>query len=254
MALAQGQLLMNYQPVFNAAGKMSGAEALVRWQHPQRGLLLPEDFVGVAEDSGLIFPLGQWALDAACAQLALWRDDAVLGQLNLAVNVCAMQLLDHDFVAQVLAVVQRHGVNPARLKFELTESVLLHDVDDTIAKMGELKAHGVGFSLDDFGTGYSSLAYLKRLPLDQLKIDRSFVRDMLNKPHDAAIVRTIVELGVSLGLTVVAEGVETASQCEVLAHLGCQGFQGRLFGMPMSPDELCVLANSEPPVKAFPQD
>jgi diguanylate cyclase (GGDEF)-like protein/PAS domain S-box-containing protein len=262
VALAQGQLLLNYQPVFNVARKMigaeaprrRGAEALVRWQHPQRGLLLPDDFVSIAEDSGLIFPLGQWALDAACAQLALWRDDAVLGQLTVAVNVCSLQLLDHDFVAQVLAVVQRHGVNPARLKFELTESVLLHDVDDTIAKMRELQSHGVGFSLDDFGTGYSSLAYLKRLPLDQLKIDRSFVRDMLNKPHDAAIVRTIVELGVSLGLTVVAEGVETVSQCEVLAHLGCQGFQGRLFGMPMSPDELRALANSEPPVKAFPQD
>jgi EAL domain-containing protein (putative c-di-GMP-specific phosphodiesterase class I) len=157
-------------------------------------------------------------------------------------------------VPQVLALVHRHGVNPARLKLELTESVLLHDVDDTIAKMRELKANGVGFSLDDFGTGYSSLAYLKRLPLDQLKVDRSFVRDMLNKPHDAAIVRTIVELGVSLGLKVIAEGVETRSQCELLSHLGCQGFQGRLFGMAMSPDELSVLANSEPPVKAFPQD
>ncbi len=254
VALAQGQLHMCYQPVFDAAGKMSGAEALVRWQHPQRGLMLPDDFVGIAEGSGLIFPLGQWALDAACAQLALWSGDAVLGQLSLAVNVCSLQLLDHDFVAQVLAVVERHGVNAARLKLELTESVLLHDVDDTIAKMRELKAHGVGFSLDDFGTGYSSLAYLKRLPLDQLKIDRSFVHDMLNKPHDAAIVRTIVELGVSLGLSVVAEGVETRSQCELLTHLGCSGFQGRLFGMPMSADELSQLANSEPPVKAFPQD
>jgi diguanylate cyclase (GGDEF)-like protein/PAS domain S-box-containing protein len=254
VGIAQGQLLMNYQPVFDVAGQMIGAEALVRWQHPQRGLLLPDEFLGVAEDSGLIFPLGQWALDAACAQLALWRDDAVLGKLNLAVNVSALQLLDAEFVPQVLAAVRAHGVNATRLKLELTESVLLHDVDDTIAKMRELKAHGVGFSLDDFGTGYSSLAYLKRLPLDQLKIDRSFVHDMLNKPHDAAIVRTIVELGVSLGLTVVSEGVETGSQRELLTHLGCHGFQGRLFGMPMSADELSRLANSEAAVKAFPQD
>ncbi len=254
VALTQGQLRLDYQPVFNVAGKMIGAEALIRWQHPQRGLLLPDDFVSVAEDTGQIFALGHWALDAACAQLARWSGDAVLGELNLAVNVCAMQLLDDEFVPQVLALVHRHGVNPARLKLELTESVLLHDVDDTIAKMRELKSHGVGFSLDDFGTGYSSLAYLKRLPLDQLKIDRSFVRDMLDKPHDAAIVRTIVELGVSLGLTVVAEGVETRSQRDLLTHLGCQAFQGRLFGMAMSPDELSLLANSEPPVKAFPQD
>jgi EAL domain-containing protein (putative c-di-GMP-specific phosphodiesterase class I) len=192
--------------------------------------------------------MGLWALQTACAQLEAWASDAVMGQLDVSVNVCAMQLLDGDFVSQVLGVLKRHHVQPARLKLELTESVLLHDVDDTIVKMRELKSRGVGFSLDDFGTGYSSLAYLKRLPLDQLKIDRSFVNDMVTKPHDAAIVHTIIELGRSLGLTVISEGVETRAQCELLKHMGCQAFQGRLFGMPMTADELRKIAVAKPPV------
>jgi diguanylate cyclase (GGDEF)-like protein/PAS domain S-box-containing protein len=242
VAMTQGQLALHYQPAVDAAGRMVGAEALLRWQHPQRGLMLPEEFIGVAEDSGLIIPIGLWALQTACAQLEAWALDAVMGKLDLSVNVCALQLLDADFVAQVIGMLQRHCVRPARLKLELTESVLLHDVDDTIAKMRELKSRGVGFSLDDFGTGYSSLAYLKRLPLDQLKIDRSFVNDMVTKPHDAAIVHTIIELGRSLGLTVISEGVETRAQCELLTHMGCQAFQGRLFGMPMTADELRKIA------------
>jgi EAL domain-containing protein (putative c-di-GMP-specific phosphodiesterase class I) len=219
----------------------------MRWQHPQHGLMLPDEFIGVAEDSGLIIPMGLWALQTACAQLEAWASDAVMGQLNVSVNVCAMQLLDGEFVSQVLGVLKRHHVQPARLKLELTESVLLHDVDDTIAKMRELKSRGVGFSLDDFGTGYSSLAYLKRLPLDQLKIDRSFVSDMVTKPHDAAIVHTIIDLGRSLGLTVISEGVETRAQRELLTHMGCQAFQGRLFGMPMAAGELRAMAVATQP-------
>jgi diguanylate cyclase (GGDEF)-like protein/PAS domain S-box-containing protein len=247
-AMTQGQLVMYYQPAVDAAGRVVGAEALMRWQHPQHGLMLPDEFISVAENSGLIIPMGLWALQTACAQLEAWASDAVMGKLDVSVNVCAMQLLDGDFVSQVLDVLKRHHVQPARLKLELTESVLLHDVDDTIAKMRELKSRGVGFSLDDFGTGYSSLAYLKRLPLDQLKIDRSFVNDMVTKPHDAAIVHTIIELGRSLGLTVISEGVETRAQCELLTHMGCQAFQGRLFGMPMTADELRKIAVAKPPV------
>jgi len=241
-AVAQGQLVLYYQPAVDTKGRVVGAEALMRWQHPQRGLMLPDEFIAVAEDSGLIIPMGLWALQTACAQIEAWSVDAVMCRIDVSVNVCALQLLDADFVSQVLGVIKCHHVQPARLKLELTESVLLHDVDDTIAKMRELKSRGVGFSLDDFGTGYSSLAYLKRLPLDQLKIDRSFVNDMVNKPHDAAIVHTIIELGRSLGLTVISEGVEARAQCELLTHMGCQAFQGRLFGMPMTADELRAMA------------
>ena len=241
-AMTHGQLALHYQPAVDTTGRVVGAEALMRWQHPTHGLMLPDEFIAVAENSGLIIPMGLWALQTACAQLEAWAADAVMGKLNVSVNVCALQLLDADFVSQVLGVLKRHHVQPARLKLELTESVLLHDVDDTIAKMRELKSHGVGFSLDDFGTGYSSLAYLKRLPLDQLKIDRSFVNDMIAKPHDAAIVHTIIDLGRSLGLTVISEGVETRAQGELLTHMGCQAFQGRLFGMPMTADELRALA------------
>jgi diguanylate cyclase (GGDEF)-like protein/PAS domain S-box-containing protein len=247
VAMTQGQLVLHYQPAVDTAGRVVGAEALMRWQHPQHGLMLPDEFIGVAEDSGLIIPMGLWALQTACAQLEAWASDAVMGQLNVSVNVCAMQLLDGEFVSQVLGVLKRHHVQPARLKLELTESVLLHDVDDTIAKMRELKSRGVGFSLDDFGTGYSSLAYLKRLPLDQLKIDRSFVSDMVTKPHDAAIVHTIIDLGRSLGLTVISEGVETRAQRELLTHMGCQAFQGRLFGMPMAAGELRAMAVATQP-------
>ena len=246
-AVAQGQLVLHYQPAVDTMGRVVGAEALMRWQHPQHGLMLPDEFIAVAEDSGLIIPMGLWALQTACAQLEAWTTDAVMGKLDVSVNVCALQLLDADFVSQVLGVLKRYRVQPARLKLELTESVLMHDVDDTIAKMRELKSRGVGFSLDDFGTGYSSLAYLKRLPLDQLKIDRSFVNDMVTKPHDAAIVHTIIELGRSLGLTVISEGVETRAQCDLLAHMGCQAFQGRLFGMPMTADELRVMAVATQP-------
>ncbi|EGF31942.1 diguanylate cyclase/phosphodiesterase with PAS/PAC sensor(s) [Oxalobacteraceae bacterium IMCC9480] len=206
---------------------------LVRWQHPRRGIVPPVEFIPLAEQTGLILPLGQWVLETACRQLVAWTGQPAMASLTIAVNVSACQVQRPDFVAQVLAVIARTGANPQLLKLEITESLLLTDVEDIILKMSALQAHGFSFSLDDFGTGYSSLSYLKRLPLDQLKIDRSFVRDVLSDPNDAAIVRTILALGHSLGLSVIAEGVETEAQCDFLADLDCHAYQGFLFSRPL---------------------
>ena len=232
-AVQNQQFVLYYQAQVTREGRVMGAEALVRWQHPQRGLVSPAEFIPVAEESGLILPLGQWVLEAACAQLAQWAQQPAMAHLTLAVNVSAKQFHQVHFVTQVLEVLARSGVNPQRLKLELTESLLVHDVEDIIAKMTALKAQGVGFSLDDFGTGYSSLSYLKRLPLDQLKIDQGFVRDILTDPNDAAIAQMVIALGASLGLTVIAEGVETQAQREHLARLGCHAYQGYLFSRPV---------------------
>jgi diguanylate cyclase (GGDEF)-like protein len=232
VALEQQQFLLYYQPQVAADGSLTGAEALVRWQHPTRGLVSPSDFIPLAEDTGLILPLGQWVLETACAQLAAWAASPEHAHWKLAVNVSARQFRQPHFVAQVLATLEHTGANPQRLKLELTESLLVDNVDEVITKMGALKGIGVGFSLDDFGTGYSSLSYLKLLPLDQLKIDQSFVRDLLSDPDDAAIARAIVALGHSLGLQVIAEGVETAQQRDMLADLGCDAYQGYYFGHP----------------------
>ena len=229
-ALQQGEFVLHYQPVVGRDDRLLGAEALLRWQHPHRGLVLPDVFISIVEETGLIQPLGRWVLETACAQLAAWSADPQTAGLTLAVNISARQLRDKSFVQQVLDVLHRSGATPSRLKLELTESLLLDSVDDTIAKMSALKAHGVGFSLDDFGTGYASLTYLKRLPLVQLKVDRSFVRDVLTNAQDAAIARAIIGMGHSLGLTVIAEGVETPAQRDLLAGCGCDGFQGELFG------------------------
>ncbi len=187
----------------------------------------------MAEESGLIKPLGLWVLQTACRQLVAWSAHAATRGLTLAVNVSPRQFRHSDFVASVMAALTQSGAGPALLKLELTENLLLEDVEATIARMQELRALGVGFSLDDFGTGYSSLAYLKRLPLDQLKIDRSFVRDVLTDANDASIARTVLALGHSLGLSVIAEGVETEGQRHFLAEQGCEGFQGYLFGKPV---------------------
>ena len=222
-----------YQCQVDETGRVTGAEALVRWQHPQHGLMSPAGFIGLAEETGLILPLGLWVLETACQQLLAWAVQPATTHLSLAVNVSAVQFRQPDFVAQVLAVVQRSGVNPKKLKLELTESLLLENVEDIIAKMIALKAWGIGFALDDFGTGYSSLSYLKRLPLDQLKIDQTFVRDLLTDPNDAVIAHTIVALGQSLGLSVIAEGVETQAQQDCLATQGCSAYQGYLFGRPL---------------------
>ncbi len=227
------QFLLFYQPQVDAAGRITGMEALVRWQHPQRGLVSPALFIPLAEETGLIAPLGQWVLETACNQLVAWAAQADRAHLTIAVNVSARQFRQPDFVEQVLGVLKRSGANPHQLKLELTESLLLDNVEEIISKMTALKACGIGFSLDDFGTGYSSLAYLKRLPLDQLKIDQSFVRDLLTDPNDAAIARTIVALAQSLGLSVIAEGVETRAQRDCLAAQGCHAYQGYLFGRPL---------------------
>jgi EAL domain-containing protein (putative c-di-GMP-specific phosphodiesterase class I) len=235
--LKDNQFVLFYQPQRDEARGLIGAEALVRWQHPRRGMVSPGDFIALAEETGLILPLGQWVLEAACAQLAAWALQPETASLTIAVNVSVRQFRHADFVDQVLAVLAGSGASPHKLKLELTESLQVDNVEATIAKMSALKAHGVSFSLDDFGTGYSSLSYLKRLPLDQLKIDQSFVKDVLTDPNDAVIVRTIIALGQSLGLAVIAEGVETDAQREFLAASGCHFYQGYLFSQPLPINE-----------------
>ena len=233
VALVEGQFALHYQPQIGEHGGVIGAEALVRWQHPRRGMVSPGEFIPLAEQTGLILQLGDWVLKQACTQLRAWAQQPHTAHLMLSVNVSARQFRQPDFVAQVLSIVERSGVPAHRLKLELTESMLVNDVEDIIAKMTALKAHGVGFSLDDFGTGYSSLAYLKRLPLDQLKIDQAFVRNLLTDPNEAAIARTVVNLGRDLGLNVIAEGVETGGQRDFLSSIGCHAFQGYLFSKPL---------------------
>jgi EAL domain-containing protein (putative c-di-GMP-specific phosphodiesterase class I) len=190
-------------------------------------------FIPLAEESGLILPIGVWVLETACAQIKAWEKDATTRNLKLAVNVSARQFRQDDFVAVVRGIVESSGIDPSRLKLELTESVVVNNVADTIEKMHQLKVLGLSFSMDDFGTGYSSLAYLKRLPLDQLKIDQSFVRDISQDPSDAAIVQTIITMGNTLGLNVIAEGVETQVQLDFLKKYGCRTYQGYLFSRPV---------------------
>ena len=230
--LQRGEFLLHYQTVVDAHGVVLGAEALVRWEHPQRGMVYPGDFIALAEHTGLILPLGRQVLLAACEQLVRWNATPARQTWTVAVNVSTREFRHPDYVQQVLDVLRQTGADPCQLKLELTESLLLHDVEDGIAKMQALRAQGVGFSLDDFGTGYSSLGYLKRLPLDQLKIDQGFVRDVLTDPNDAAIACAIITLARSLGLEVVAEGVESQGQRKFLLRNGCQRFQGYLFGRP----------------------
>jgi diguanylate cyclase (GGDEF)-like protein/PAS domain S-box-containing protein len=230
--LQRKELLLFYQPVVDVAGHATGVEALLRWNHPKRGLVAPGVFIELAEQTGLILAMGQWVLQAACRQLVAWAQHPATTELTLAVNVSARQFRQPDFVAQVLSVLGSSGANPYRLKLELTESVLLSDVEDAIRKMSVLRAGGVSFALDDFGTGFSSLSYLKRLPLDEVKIDQSFVRDVLTDPNDAAIVRTILALARSMDLVAVAEGVESEGQRRFLLDNGCKVFQGYLFGRP----------------------
>ena len=235
-AIAEKRFVLHYQAQV-AGARLTGAEALVRWQHPQRGMVSPAEFIPLAEETGLILALGHWVLETACRQLAGWATHPEMDHLTLAVNVSANQFLQPDFVDQVSKVIAQSGANPQRLKLELTESLLVSNVGDVIEKMFALKAKGVGFSLDDFGTGYSSLSYLKRLPLDQLKIDQSFVRDILTDPNDAAIARTIVALAQSLGLSVIAEGVESEAQRDFLASFGCHAYQGYFFSRPLPLDD-----------------
>ncbi|MBT9513481.1 MAG: EAL domain-containing protein [Acidovorax sp.] len=241
--LAQGQFELYYQPQIDR-GRIIGAEALLRWRHPRDGFVSPAHFIPLAEETGLILPLGEWVLQVACQRLAAWALQPELAALSLAVNVSPRQFHQSGFVAQVLASLAGAGADGQQLKLEMTEGLLLEDVEDTIDKMGQLKGYGVGFSLDDFGTGYSSLSYLKRLPLDQLKIDQSFVRDVLTDPNDAAIARTVVALGTSLGLRVIAEGVETEAQREFLERHHCHAWQGYLLSPPVPVAEFEALVRS----------
>ncbi len=232
-AWRQGQFLLDYQPQVDRQGRMTGAEALLRWTHPVRGRVPPAQFIGTAEETSLILDIGRWVLDQACAQLAQWAQRPDRRHLSIAVNVSARQFRDPQFVDGVMEAIARTGITPDKLKLELTESLLADGIEVTVAKMGNLKAMGVALALDDFGMGYSSLSYLKRLPLDQLKIDREFVKDLLTDANDAAIARTIIGLAQSLRLGVIAEGVETEAQRDFLLGQGCEAFQGHLYSEPL---------------------
>jgi diguanylate cyclase (GGDEF)-like protein/PAS domain S-box-containing protein len=233
MALEGQQFLLYYQIQVDSMHRTLGAEALIRWRHPERGLLSPAQFIPLAEELGLILPISQWVLETACAQLKAWEKEVLTRDLVLSVNVSAKEFHQVDFAAQIKALLQRYDINPARLKLELTESMLLDSTEDAITLMHTLKEIGVIFCLDDFGTGYSSLNYLKRLPIDQIKIDQSFVRDIVTDSSDQVIVRTIIVMAQSLGIKVIAEGVETEEQYQLLLDSGCTEYQGYLFGKPM---------------------
>ena len=240
-AIPNQELRLYYQIQVDSECCPLGAEALVRWIHPKRGMVSPAQFIPVAEDSSLILDVGSWVLDTACRQLVAWDKHEQMRSLELAVNVSAQQFRKRDFVEAVAAVLRAHQVNPARLKLELTESVVLTDVADIVAKMHALKALGVKLSLDDFGTGYSSLSYLKQLPLDQLKIDQSFVRDIATDPNDAVMVQAIIGMAQNFRLNVIAEGVETEAQRDFLRRNGCMAYQGYLFSKPVPIEEFEAL-------------
>jgi diguanylate cyclase (GGDEF)-like protein/PAS domain S-box-containing protein len=226
------QFQLYYQPQVEG-GRVIGAEALLRWNHPRQGLLYPGAFIALAEETRLILPLGDWVLDSACRQIAAWSNHTETAALTVAINISALQLHKPDFAEHVLATIERTGANPNKLKLEITETILVENIEDTIVKMTALKAPGVRFAVDDFGTGYSSLNYLKRLPLDQLKIDQSFVRDIFKDASSSAIAQAIVNLAKAMNMSVIAEGVETEQQREFLAHLGCHLYQGYLFSRPV---------------------
>jgi EAL domain-containing protein (putative c-di-GMP-specific phosphodiesterase class I) len=239
LALEREEFVLHYQPIVDLrSGQLVGVETLVRWQHPTRGIVGPDQFIPTAEETSLIIPIGHWVLEAACAQLAEWAQRPDRCHLSIAVNVSVRQFRNPEFVDEVTALVRQAGIAPGRLKLELTESLLADDQDATIARMRSLKQMGVGLAVDDFGIGYSSLSYLKRLPLDELKIDRAFVIDILQDGKDAAIAGTIIALARSLGLEVIAEGVETEAQRQFLARQGCERYQGYLYSRPLPPAQL----------------
>jgi diguanylate cyclase (GGDEF)-like protein/PAS domain S-box-containing protein len=239
-ALQQQQFQLYYQPQINSDGKVTGAEALIRWIHPVRGMVSPMEFIPIAEDSGLILPLGKWIVETACQQLVTWSKNPAAANLSLSINVSARQFQQANFVEQLLMIVNATGADPHKLKLELTESMLVDNPQDIITKMDALKIHGIKFSLDDFGTGYSSLSYLKRLPINELKIDKSFVNDILTDPNDASIARMIIRLAQSMELKVIAEGVETKEQRDWLESEGCYKYQGYYFGRPVPVEKFQV--------------
>jgi diguanylate cyclase (GGDEF)-like protein/PAS domain S-box-containing protein len=232
------QFQLHYQIQVDSSHSITGVEALLRWTHPEQGNIPPADFISLAEETGLILPIGEWVLRTACDQIKAWSVSPATRNLRIAVNVSSVQFAQDGFVAQVQRVLQETGINSACLKLELTESLMLNNVDEVIGKMKQLKEMGVRFSMDDFGTGFSSLSYLKKLPLDQLKIDQSFVRDLAQDQNDEAIVQAIITMGDAFGLNIIAEGVETEEQLTRLDSYGCKAFQGYLFGKPMPIQEI----------------
>lgn len=238
LALLQNNFILFYQSQVDEKGNIFGFEALIRWKDPLKGMISPAFFIPLAEESGLILPIGLWVMETACQQLVEWGKELHTCHLSISVNVSARQFKQSNFVAQVTSVIASTGADPEKLKFELTESMLADDVEEIIKKMTSLKTLGIRFSLDDFGTGYSSLSYLKRLPLYQLKIDQSFVRNVCTDNNDAAITRAIITLGQTLGLSVIAEGVETSVQKDFLISNGCYHFQGYLFNKPLAIDQV----------------
>jgi EAL domain-containing protein (putative c-di-GMP-specific phosphodiesterase class I) len=236
-SLRLNQMMLHYQMQTDETGSIIGAEALIRWHHPQRGMVSPAQFIPLAEEIGLIIPIGDWVIEQACTQLKRWEMVPAMRNLVLSVNVSTRQLSQPYFVEQVKEVIDKTGIRPSRLKLELTESFILDNVEDAIAKMQELRGIGIRFAMDDFGTGYSSLAYLKRLPLEQLKIDQSFIRDISKDKNSSVMVRTIIDIANNFGLEVIAEGVETDDQLAFLRQYGCHKFQGYLFGRPVSVQE-----------------
>jgi diguanylate cyclase (GGDEF)-like protein/PAS domain S-box-containing protein len=241
-SLDKGQFVLYYQPLVSFKNRLIGVEALIRWLHPERGIIQPDEFIPAAEASGLIVPLGLMVLQNACDQLAKWACIPKMAELSIAVNVSAIQFHQPQFVNQVLAELKRSGANPLRLNLELTESVMVYDLKDVFEKMVTLKASGIAFSLDDFGTGYSCLSYLKQLPLDRLKIDKSFVLDILEDKDDAAIAQMIIALSQSMGMEVSAEGVENKAQLDCLEGMGCHMYQGYLFSRPLPVKEFEMFA------------
>ena len=239
-ALSKNQFRLYYQPQVDELHRVGGVEALIRWLHPKRGLISPDDFIPLAEESDLILPIGLWVLQSACEQLKIWKNNPHTAQLNVAVNVSSRQFRQPDFVAQIQQVLQNCGVNPSLLKLELTESLVLENVEETIQKMAAIQHLGINFSMDDFGTGFSSLSYLAQLPLNQLKIDKSFVNKIFEHRDNEMIARTIIAMGIGLGMNVIAEGVETIAQQKFLEASGCLFYQGYLFSRPLPIEELEV--------------
>ncbi len=238
IAITEQQFKLFYQPKLSSSGSLIGYEALIRWQHPEKGLIAPNDFIPVAEETGLILDIGQWVLESACHQLKLWSNNSKTQALTIAINVSERQLKQDNFVAQTLRSIDQYGINVEQLEIEITESQLMENIADSVQKMKVLQENGIAFSLDDFGTGYSSLVYLKSLPITTLKIDQSFVRDMLDNSESSAIVQTIISLAQTLGLKLVAEGVETEEQKTFLIDAGCHYLQGYLLGRPIPIEEI----------------
>ncbi len=245
-ALVENQFILYYQPQVRHNGQIIGAEVLVRWRHPQRDIVSPLDFIPLAEETGLILPIGKWVVNSACAQIKKWENKTLTQHLQLAVNISARQFHQTNFVDEISQIIDHIGIKPEKLKLELTETLVLDDIDDTIVKMTALREIGVHFSMDDFGTGYSSLSNLKKLPFDQIKIDQSFVRDIINSPDDAIIVQTIIAMAQNFNIDIIAEGVETEEQRAFLEQHNCPTIQGYLFGKPMPIEQFELLLNAKP--------